>query len=243
MTSLRIYDVLPGLRRGRATLASGQNPSSHAVEDRARRALNVAVAGLGLVLSTPLMLAIGALIRLNSKGPVFYRQTRVGLDRRTAGSDGDNRRRRTDLGGRPFTIYKFRTMRVSPDACERQVWASPDDPRVTGVGRVLRKLRLDELPQLFNVLRGDMNVVGPRPEQPRIFADLRTQVHRYAERQRVRPGITGWAQVNHHYDETVEDVRRKVVYDLDYISRQSLAEDLKIMLLTAPTVMLGKGAR
>jgi lipopolysaccharide/colanic/teichoic acid biosynthesis glycosyltransferase len=243
MTSLRIYDVLPRFRQGRAALASGQRPSDHAVEDRARRALNVAVAGLGLVLSTPLMLAIGAVIKLNSKGPVFYRQTRVGLDRRAAGGDGDNRRRRADLGGKPFTIYKFRTMRASGGDAERQVWASPDDPRVTGVGRVLRKLRLDELPQLLNVLRGDMNVVGPRPEQPSIFADLRTQVHRYAERQRVRPGITGWAQINHHYDETVEDVRRKVVYDLDYISRQSLAEDLKIMLLTAPTVMLGKGAR
>jgi lipopolysaccharide/colanic/teichoic acid biosynthesis glycosyltransferase len=147
-----------------------------------------------------------------------------------------------DLGGRPFTIYKFRTMRVSQGGGERQVWALPDDPRVTGVGRVLRKLRLDELPQLFNVLRGDMNVVGPRPEQPGIFADLRTRVHRYEERQRVRPGITGWAQINHHYDETVEDVRRKVVYDLDYIARQSLGEDLKIMLLTAPTVVLRKGA-
>jgi lipopolysaccharide/colanic/teichoic acid biosynthesis glycosyltransferase len=242
MTSLRIYDVLPGFRQARAALASGQGPSDHAVEDRARRALNVAVAGLGLVASMPLMLAIGAMIKLTSKGPVLYRQTRVGLDRRANGSDGGNRRRRADLGGKPFTIYKFRTMRFSSGG-GRQVWASADDPRVTPVGRVLRKLRLDEIPQLFNVLRGDMNVVGPRPEQPSIFADLRTQVHRYAERQRVRPGITGWAQINHHYDETVEDVRRKVVYDLDYISRQSLAEDLKIMLLTAPTVMLGKGAR
>jgi len=241
MTSLRIYDVLPGLRQGRATSASGRNPSDNAVEDRARRALNLAVAAVGLVLSTPLMVAIGTLIKLTSRGPVFYRQTRVGLDRRAPGNDTDNRRRRADLGGRPFTIYKFRTMQVSHGG-ERQVWASPDDPRVTPVGRVLRKLRLDELPQLFNVLRGDMNVVGPRPEQPGIFANLRTQVHRYAERQRVRPGITGWAQINHHYDETVEDVRRKVVYDLDYISRQSLAEDLKIMLLTAPTVVLRKGA-
>jgi lipopolysaccharide/colanic/teichoic acid biosynthesis glycosyltransferase len=230
MTSLRVYDVLPGLRQRLGALASGRQASSHAAEDRARRVLNVGVACVGLVVSAPLMLAIGLLVKLTSKGPVFYRQTRVGLDRRGPGSDGGNRRRSADLGGKPFTIYKFRTMRVTEDGGQRQVWASQDDPRVTRVGRVLRKLRLDELPQLFNVLRGG------------IFAALRTQVHRYAERQRVRPGITGWAQINHHYDATVEDVRRKVVYDLDYIERQSLAEDLKIMLLTAPTVMLGKGA-
>jgi lipopolysaccharide/colanic/teichoic acid biosynthesis glycosyltransferase len=236
-----VYDVLPGLRQRRAALASGREPSNHGSEARARRALNVGVASVGLVVSAPVMAAIAILIKLTSKGPILYRQTRVGLDRRGSGSEGGHRRRATDLGGRPFTIYKFRTMRVAAGG-ERQVWASPDDPRVTRVGRVLRKLRLDELPQLFNVLRGDMNVVGPRPEQPTIFADLRAQVHRYAERQRVRPGITGWAQINHHYDETVEDVRRKVIYDLDYIARQSLAEDLKIMLLTAPTVMLRKGA-
>jgi lipopolysaccharide/colanic/teichoic acid biosynthesis glycosyltransferase len=242
MTSLRIYDLLPGLRQERAAVESGDAPSGHAFEDRWRRALNVGVAAIGLVVSAPLMLVIAVLVKLTSKGPVLYRQTRVGLNRRAPGSERGNRRRAMDLGGRPFTIYKFRTMRVSQGGGERQVWALPDDPRVTGVGRVLRKLRLDELPQLFNVLRGDMNVVGPRPEQPGIFADLRTRVHRYEERQRVRPGITGWAQINHHYDETVEDVRRKVVYDLDYIARQSLGEDLKIMLLTAPTVVLRKGA-
>jgi lipopolysaccharide/colanic/teichoic acid biosynthesis glycosyltransferase len=241
MTSLRIYDVLPGLRQRRAALTSGPRAPGLPYEDRARRALNVAVAGVGLVVSAPLMLAIGVLIRLTSKGPILYRQTRVGLNRRAPGGEGDNRRRATDLGGKPFTIYKFRTMQVDAGG-QRQVWASPGDPRVTRVGRVLRKLRLDELPQLVNVLRGDMNVVGPRPEQPGIFADLRHQVHRYAERQCVRPGITGWAQINHPYDKTVEDVRRKVVYDLDYIARQSLAEDLKIMLLTAPTVVLGRGA-
>jgi len=242
MTSLRIYDLLPGLRQERAASASSHHPSGHALEDRWRRTLNVGVAAVGLVVSAPLLLVIGSLIKLTSRGPVLYRQTRVGLNRRAPGSDQANRRRAADLGGKPFIIYKFRTMHVSRGGGEREVWASQDDPRVTRVGRVLRKLRLDELPQLFNVLRGDMNVVGPRPEQPSIFAELRTQVHRYEERQRVRPGITGWAQINHHYDETVEDVRRKVVYDLDYIARQSLAEDLKIMLLTAPTVVLRKGA-
>jgi lipopolysaccharide/colanic/teichoic acid biosynthesis glycosyltransferase len=212
-------------------------------EDRGRRALNVAVASVGLIVSAPIMVAIAALIKLTSGGPVLYGQARVGLNRRSPGSDGGNHRRTADVGGRTFTIYKFRTMSVDKSEGATQVWAAPDDTRVTRVGRVLRQFRLDELPQLVNVLKGDMNVVGPRPEQPRIFADLRTQIHEYAERQRVRPGITGWAQINRHYDESVEDVRRKVALDLDYISRRSLTRDLKIMFLTAPTVMLRKGAR
>ncbi len=240
MTSLRIYDVVPRLRQERAAYSSGPHGRAY-YEDRARRALNVAVASAGLIVSSPLMAMIAVLVKVTSKGPVFYRQTRIGLNRRAHGSDGGNHRRSVDFGGKPFTIYKFRTMRAGESA-DSQVWASPDDPRVTRLGRILRKFRLDELPQLVNVLAGDMNVVGPRPEQPQIFADLRGQIHRYAERQRVLPGITGWAQINHHYDSSVEDVRRKVAYDLDYISRQSLAEDLKIMLLTAPTVVLRKGA-
>ena len=237
MTSLRFNDVTTPWSQARAGFG---RPRRAAQEDRARRALNVAVASLGLLVGSPVMLLIAAVVKLTSRGPVLYRQTRIGLDRRAPGNDGGNHRRSRDFGGRPFTIYKFRTMRVGDDA-EAQVWAAQDDPRVTAVGRLLRKLRLDELPQLVNVLKGDMNVVGPRPEQPEIFADLRKQVHQYSERQRVRPGITGWAQINHHYDESVEDVRRKVAFDLEYIARQSLTEDLKIMLLTAPTVVLRKG--
>jgi lipopolysaccharide/colanic/teichoic acid biosynthesis glycosyltransferase len=239
MTSLRINDIMPQWREQRVTFGVPRPGSSY--EDRARRALNVVVASLGLIVTAPVMVLIAALIKLTSNGPVLYRQTRVGLNRRSPESEGGNHRRTADVGGKPFTIYKFRTMSVG-EIGANQVWAAPDDARVTSVGRILRQFRLDELPQLVNVLKGDMNVVGPRPEQPRIFADLRTQVHKYAERQRVRPGITGWAQINHHYDESVEDVRRKVAFDLDYISRQSLTEDLKIMLLTAPTVVLRKGA-
>jgi lipopolysaccharide/colanic/teichoic acid biosynthesis glycosyltransferase len=133
-------------------------------------------------------------------------------------------------------MYKFRTM-VTRDAA-RQVWARPDDPRVTAVGRVLRKFRLDELPQLWNVLRGHMNLVGPRPEQPDIALQLRDQIDGYALRSRVRPGITGWAQVNLPYDRCLDDVRRKVALDLEYIRRQSLTADFAIMLRT-PAVMLG----
>jgi len=123
-----------------------------------------------------------------------------------------------------------------------EVWARPDDPRITAVGRILRLYRLDELPQLLNVLRGEMNVVGPRPEQPTIFARLREQIDCYGERQRVRPGITGWAQVNHRYDQSVDDVRRKLSLDLEYIRHQSLWQDVQIMARTFPVVLKKLGA-
>jgi len=203
-----------------------------------RRVLNVVIATLGLVLALPLMAAIAVLIKLTSRGPVLFTQRRIGLDRRALGNEGGNSRRHADDGGQTFIMYKFRTMEVDQGAA-RQVWARPDDPRVTPVGRVLRKLRLDELPQLWNVLVGDMNVVGPRPEQPAIFAHLRNQIGEYPQRQRVLPGITGWAQINRAYDSSVDDVREKLNYDLEYIRQRSALEDLKIMLLT-PAVMLGR---
>jgi len=202
--------------------------------------LNVAVSAVGLVLAAPVMALIALLIKLTSPGPVLYKQTRVGIDLRRLGDAGGNGRRQVDHGGRPFTIHKFRTM--APSSGEAQVWATPDDPRVTPLGRILRKYRLDELPQLVNVLRGDMNLVGPRPEQLRIFAALREQVAGYQWRQRVRPGITGWAQVNHHYDTSIDDVHRKVALDLEYVARQSLSEDLRIMLRTVPVVLFRRGA-
>ncbi len=212
-----------------------------------RRAVNVSVALIGVIIATPLMIVIALVILLTSRGPIIYAQTRVGVDRRS----GRERRARPrsrlscrrwrNQGGTPFTIYKFRTMRASPNA-ESQVWASPDDPRITPLGKVLRKYRLDELPQLVNVLRGDMNLVGPRPEQPEIFAQLSDRIEGYGYRQRVLPGITGWAQVNQHYDTSEEDVRRKVALDLQYLDRRSAAEDLKIMAKTVPVMMLRKGA-
>ena len=210
-------------------------------ESRARRVLNIVVAIAGLVLAAPVMLVVAVLVKLTSPGPVLYRQVRVGQDRRNPRLPVGNHRRAIDYGGVPFTIYKFRTMAAASSRNERQVWAARNDDRVTGLGKVLRKYRLDELPQLFNVLRGDMNIVGPRPEQPTIFANLRGQVNGYALRQRVRPGITGWAQINHHYDTSIEDVRRKVALDLEYIARQSFAEDLRIMLRTAPVLVFKKG--
>jgi lipopolysaccharide/colanic/teichoic acid biosynthesis glycosyltransferase len=209
--------------------------------ERLRRALNLSVALVALALVAPLLLLIALLVRLTSPGPVFYLQTRVGMDRRRRRLDADEGRRRTDYGGKPFTIYKFRTMRVDQGGTG-EVWASPTDPRVTPVGRVLRKYRLDELPQLINVIKGDMNIVGPRPEQPKIFADLRTVIDRYPRRQRVLPGITGWAQINQSYDQTYDDVRNKVRLDLEYIENCSPASDLKIMLRTVPVIVFQRGA-
>lgn len=207
------------------------------------RCLNVLVAVLALPLALPLMALIAVAVKLTSRGPVLYTQKRVGVDRRGQGRDSEtDDRRDRDWGGRLFTIYKFRTMYCRDQAEERQMWARPDDPRITPVGRVLRKTRLDELPQLFNVLKGDMNVVGPRPEQPEIFQELRGEVCGYEDRQKVLPGITGWAQVNHHYDQCLEDVKKKVHLDLEYIQRRSPVEDLKILVRTVPVVVAKKGA-
>lgn len=203
--------------------------------------LNAAVAALGLALVTPLMLVIAGLIKLTSRGPVFYTQQRVGVDRRNGGRAHEDWRRRVDYGGRLFRIHKFRTMRVDADGAG-QVWATTDDPRITTVGRLLRLYRLDELPQLWNVLKGDMNIVGPRPEQPEIALRLRRQIDGYGHRHRVPPGITGWAQVNQRYDQTIEDVRRKVELDLEYIQRRSTGLDLMIMLRTLPVILLKRGA-
>jgi len=206
--------------------------------DEGRRLLNVAIAMVALVVALPLMIMIAVLIKLTSRGPVLFAQQRIGLDRRALGNAGGNARRHSDYGGQTFTMYKFRTMRVDAGAAA-EVWAQRDDPRVTPVGGVLRRLRLDELPQLWNVLVGDMNIVGPRPEQPSIFAQLREQIKEYPRRQRVLPGITGWAQINRAYDSCVDDVREKLNYDLEYIHHRSALEDLKIMFLT-PAVMLGR---
>jgi len=209
--------------------------------DKGRRLLNLSVAALGIIVALPIMLLVALAVRLTSNGPVFFTQTRVGLDRRSPSTPAGNCRRRENGGGRPFKIFKFRTMYA--DGSESQVWARADDPRITPVGRVLRKTRLDEIPQLFNVLKGDMNIVGPRPEQPKIFADLRAQIPGYECRQRVLPGITGWAQINHHYDTSIEDVRKKLSFDLEYVTRrQSAGHDLEIMAKTMPVMVFKKGA-
>ena len=178
------------------------------------------VAGLLLLIaSSPVLVGIAVAIRLTSPGPAIFRQQRSGR------------------AGVLFTIYKFRTMRADAERTSGAVWATRNDPRVTRLGRILRRTRLDELPQLVNVIMGDMNIVGPRPERPSIFVRLREDLPDYRFRQRTRPGITGWAQINHTYDTSIDDVRAKIRYDLEYLERQSLAEDLMIMAKTLPVMI------
>ena len=205
------------------------------------RAINVTLAAIALLLLSPVFLLFAVLVKITSQGPVFYTQTRVGIDRRATRNTSPSHRRIQDLGGHIFTIYKFRTMWVNAERASGAVWAAQGDPRVTPLGRLLRKYRLDELPQLLNVLTGDMNIVGPRPERPSIFMKLRREIPGYAARQRAKPGITGLAQINQHYDVDVETVRNKLRFDLIYLSRQGMIEDMKIMLKTVPVVLFKRG--
>jgi lipopolysaccharide/colanic/teichoic acid biosynthesis glycosyltransferase len=212
--------------------------------EKLSRAMNVAIAGTALVLSAPVLLAAAIAVKITSPGPIFYAQTRVGEDRRWRyrGQASSYDRRAQDLGGRAFLIYKLRTMRVNAEARTGAVWATQGDPRITPIGRFLRKCRVDELPQLINVIKGDMNIVGPRPERPGIFRTLREDVAGYEMRQRAKPGITGWAQINHNYDMCLDDVRTKVRYDLEYLQRRGVMEDLRIMARTIPVMLFRKGA-
>jgi lipopolysaccharide/colanic/teichoic acid biosynthesis glycosyltransferase len=206
------------------------------------RAVHTLIAVVAFVGLLPVMLVVALLVWLTSDGPIIYSQSRVGVDRRrgTPSPEVLSRRGR-DHGGRLFKMYKFRTMRVDAEADGKAVWARKNDSRVTPVGRMLRATRLDELPQLVNVMMGDMNIVGPRPERPTIFAELRETIPGYAARQLVKPGITGWAQINQAYDACLEDVRSKVRYDLEYVARQSLSHDLRIMSMTLPVMILRRG--
>ncbi len=226
------------------------------------RPLNVAVALAAVVFLAPVYLLIALAIKLDSAGPVLYKQVRVGVDRRHTGrwgigrrsSDlggnpssypGADRRRRVrgpgrrdeNVGGRPFIIHKFRTMTVDAEKGTGPVWASREDQRVTRVGRWLRRYRLDEMPQFWNVLNGEMSIVGPRPERPAFVKKLRQEFAAYALRQRVPPGITGLAQVHRGPDRSIDDVRIKLDYDLEYISRRSVLVDLLIMLRTVPAMI------
>ena len=190
-----------------------------------RRAVNFSVALTGLVISLPLLPFIVLAVKLDSSGPVLYRQQRVG--------------RR----GVVFYCYKFRTMRVDAEADTGATWASDDDPRITRVGKFLRSSRLDEIPQLWCVLKGDMHFVGPRPERPEFVEWLSKEIPYYGVRHVVRPGITGWAQVQYKYGNTLADAREKLQYDLFYIKNASLGLDLLIMFQTLKIVLLGRGAQ
>ena len=188
------------------------------------RVASTLVAAIGLILFLPIFPFVVLLVRLSSPGPVFFRQERVGLN------------------GKIFNVYKFRTMVVDAEAAGAQ-WAKKNDPRVTKVGQFMRKTRLDEVPQLWNVLRGDMSFVGPRPERPEFVSWLATELPFYEVRNMIRPGLTGWAQIRYGYGATLEESREKLAYDLYYVKHQTLGLDLLIMFETIKTIIRRRGAQ
>jgi lipopolysaccharide/colanic/teichoic acid biosynthesis glycosyltransferase len=200
--------------------------STHGRRARTNEVIRVvihrAVALIGAILSLPIVLLTAILIKLDSHGPVLYKQERVGKN------------------GRPFTLMKFRSMRVDAEK-NGPVWASTGDHRMTRVGRVIRKIRVDEIPQFWNILRGDMNFVGPRPERPHFISQLAEEINYYEQRHLIAPGLTGWAQINYPYGASIEDARKKLEYDLYYLKNQSLTLDATIMFETIKTILFGRG--
>jgi exopolysaccharide biosynthesis polyprenyl glycosylphosphotransferase len=189
----------------------------------AKRFFDVAISFIVLAVTFPLLVVIGMMIRFTSDGPAIYKQIRVGRNEK------------------PFTMYKFRTMFDNAEKDTGPQWAIKNDPRITPIGKWLRRLRIDELPQFLNVLMGDMSLVGPRPERPHFVDKFSAEVPLYSRRHRVRPGITGWAQVKWKYDASMDDVREKTKYDLFYIENASMKMDAKILINTIMTVVKGRG--
>ncbi len=223
--------------------------SSEPASDRSyaafKRTLDVALSATGLFFLLPVFALVAIAIRLDSRGPILYAQERIGFNRRhprkgSAPADAD--RRRADTFGRPFRIYKFRSMVVDAERTTGPVWAAASDARVTRIGRILRRTRLDETPQLWNVLRGDMSLVGPRPERPVFVVSLAESIPDYPMRCQALPGITGLAQVKSRYDSSIETVNRKLQYDLYYVRHGRLLLDLKIMAATVKVMARGEGA-
>jgi sugar transferase (PEP-CTERM system associated) len=187
-------------------------------------AMHRTVALLGAVLSLPIAILTAILIKIESRGPIFYRQERVGKN------------------GRLFTLMKFRSMRADAEK-DGPVWAKTEDERMTRVGRIIRIIRVDEIPQFWNILRGDMNFVGPRPERPHFISQLAQEIPFYEQRHLIAPGLTGWAQIKYPYGASIDDARKKLEYDLYYIKNQSIALDATIMFETIKTILLGRGGR
>jgi lipopolysaccharide/colanic/teichoic acid biosynthesis glycosyltransferase len=190
-----------------------------------KRFFDIIASVLGIVMTASIVAFTVILIKLVSPGSVFLRQQRVGL------------------GGKVFSMFKLRTMKIDAEKCTGPVWAKEDDPRIIPFGKIIRKMHIDELPQLVNVFKGQMSIIGPRPERPAFVAYLSGQIVDYKQRLKVKPGITGLAQVLHKYDTTVKDVRRKIKFDLLYIRKMCLWVDMRILALTVVAVFTGKGAR
>ena len=235
-TGVHVNDIASFIERetGRVDLAT-TNPSGLIFSDGfsagqriskvSKRLFDILASLIVLIVGLPLIIVAGIAVMLDSRGPVFYRQPRVGLF------------------GEPYDIFKIRSMRTDAEAAGKAVWASENDPRVTRVGRVIRKLRIDELPQTWCVLKGDMSFVGPRPERPSFVEELEKKLPYYAERHMVKPGLTGWAQINYPYGASVEDARVKLEYDLYYAKNYSPFLDLLILLQTVRVVLWPEGAR
>jgi sugar transferase (PEP-CTERM system associated) len=211
------------LRPSHLIFSEQLGPSQASVEFQAIYSMVIALASV--VLLSPLLALAAVLVKISSRGPILYRQTRVGLE------------------GKLFTVYKFRSMYEDAEAHTGAVWAQRDDPRITPIGRFLRKTRLDEIPQIFNVLRGEMSMVGPRPERPEFVKTLSEQIPFYRQRHCIKPGVTGWAQINYKYGDSLEDTITKLEYDLYYIKNISFALDTYILVNTLKTVLLGRGAQ
>jgi len=217
-----------------------------------KRGIDIFGASIGLILSLPFFIFVPLAIKIDSAGPILYKQKRIGRNRRekerrrnpvhNGGERRREERRRENLWGSPFYLYKFRTMRENAEKKSGPVWATPNDPRITKVGRLLRKTRIDEIPQFINVLKGEMSLVGPRPERPYFVKDLQEKVPEYPARLLIKPGLTGPAQIECGYDSSVEDVKKKVKLDIDYVHNGSLIKDLKIIFSTVGVLITGKGA-
>ncbi len=214
---------IEGLREDWVALADGFATTTS--KERVRRFADIILSFLGFVATAPMFLLTALAIKLEDGGTVFYRQERVGL------------------AGAPFMLYKFRSMREDAEKDGKPAWAAERDMRITRVGKVIRKLRIDELPQLWNVLRGDMTLIGPRPERPYFVQQFSKSIPFYDYRHAIRPGITGWAQVSFRYGASLEDTKRKLSYDLYYVKNRSIFLDVVILLKTVGVVLRGEGAR
>ena len=210
------------LRPAHLIFSSELGPAPHSVLLQGLSSFLLAL--VGTLVTLPLMALVAVLVKLTSPGPILYRQTRVGLN------------------DKPFTLYKFRSMTADAEAGTGAVWAQQNDPRVTGLGKWLRLVRLDELPQFFNVLKGDMVIVGPRPERPEFVKTLSEEIPYYRQRHCVKPGITGWAQISYKYGNSIEDTITKLEYDLYYIKNLSFSLDLLIIFHTVKIMLLSRGA-
>ncbi|HET7903017.1 MAG TPA: sugar transferase [Candidatus Eisenbacteria bacterium] len=244
--------ILPSEYQGSETGASAGFRHASGV----KRLIDVVISFFGLLILLPVFGIVAAAIKLDSPGPILYGQERVGLNRRRRHEGNGNgnghgngngnaprrEQRRLDCFGRPFKIYKFRSMVANAEKNTGAVWAAKNDSRITRVGAILRKTRLDETPQLWNVLKGEMSLVGPRPERPKFVVELARTLPDYAWRCDALPGITGLAQVKWHYDTSIETVNRKLQYDLYYVRNRRLLLDLKIMAATVKVMARGDGA-